>query len=123
MADEGYVRSKLRGISNAGDKQILTDIFVYLMQNLRLGVPEHQQRATNLQAYWMQSTSASDTSEFSIAHGLPNTPHYAIPVLELDRPGAKVVPMEVSRAADSRRIYLKVPAGSTGAPFTLLVEG
>jgi hypothetical protein len=48
-------------------------------------------------------------------------PHYALPVLELDRPGAKVVPLEVTRAADARRIYLK--STSTSAPITLLVEG
>lgn len=90
------------------------------MNNQRLGVPEHQTRAENSQQYWENSTTASDTGEFSFQHGLPTTPRYAIPVLELDKPGAQVVPLEVSRAADSRRVYLK--STSTGAPVLFLIE-
>ena len=123
MADLGYLTRQLAGIEDAKTKAVLTNIFTYLLQNLRLGVPAHHVRAENLQAYWQESTTASDTSEFSIAHGLQSAPHYAIPVLALDQPGATFVPLQVSRAADGRRIYLKVPAGSTAVPFTLLVEG
>ena len=123
MADIGFVRSQLGGISDATTKRILISVFEHLLANIRLGVPEHQVRAENLQAYFQMSTTASDTSEFSIVHGMLTTPHYAIPLLELDKPGSKAGGLTVSRAADSRRIYLKADAGSTNAPITLLVEG
>lgn len=92
------------------------------MQNIRIGVPEHQTRAVNLQAYWLQSTTAASTGEFSILHGLGEAPKYAIPILELDRVGSKVGGLTVSRAADNSRVYLKADAGSTNVGLTLLVE-
>jgi len=57
-------------------------------------------------------------------HGLTYTPKYAIPVLELDRVGAKTPVLEVAQNADNRRIYLKAGAGSgsTNAPVLLLIE-
>lgn len=122
MADLGYVRTLLRGIPDAKMRSVLDQAFTHILENLRLGVPEHQTRAENSQQYWLQSTTATSTSEFSIPHGLVNAPHYAIPVLELDKVGSRVNGLEVSRAADKSRIYLKAEAGSTNAPITLLVE-
>jgi len=122
MADIGYIRSQLVGIKDETARRILTTIFEHVLGNLREGSPRHQTRSENFQRYWENSTTASDTGEFSFAHGLVSTPQYAIPVLELDKPGAKLVPLEVSRAADNRRIYLKTSAGSTNAPFLLLIE-
>ena len=122
MADIGYLRSLVRGIPDERTRAILDQAFTHILSNIRIGVPEHQTRATNLQAYWLQSTTASDTSEFSIAHGLPSTPHYAIPVLELDQVGSKVGGLTVSRAADATRIYLKADSGSTNAQITVLTE-
>jgi hypothetical protein len=121
VADLGFIKTLLRGIEDTKTRSVLDQAFTHVLQNLRYGVPDHQVRAENAQMYWLQSTTASDTGEFSIAHGLQTVPHYALPVLELDRPGAKVVPLEVTRAADARRIYVK--STSTSAPITLLVEG
>lgn len=121
MADLGYVRSLLTSIPDAPTKRVLQSAFEHVLNNIRIGVPEHQTRATNLQAYWLTATTpATASEEFSIAHGLPSTPHYAIPMLELDKPGAKAVPLEVTRAADAKRIYLR--STSTSAPILLLVE-
>jgi hypothetical protein len=122
MADLGYVKTILRGVKDEQTRNVLDQIFTHLMGNIRLGVPEHQTRATNMQAYWQQSTSASDTSVFTIAHGLQSAPHWAIPVLDLSQPGSKAGGFEVARAADSKRVYLKAQAGSTNAPVTFLVE-
>lgn len=123
MADKGYVLTLLRGIPDTKTRTVLEQAFTHLLDNLRLGEPAHQTRAENFQAYWMQSTSASDTSEFSIAHGIVGTtPRYAIPVLELDRVGSRAGGLVVSRGADGARIYLKADAGSTNAAMTLLVE-
>lgn len=122
MADLGYVKTLIRGIADEKTRNVLDQVFTHILSNIRLGVPEHQTRATNLQAYWQQSTSASDTSEFSIPHGFATAPSWAIPVLDLSQPGSKAGGFEVSRAADGRRVYLKAQAGSTNAPITLLVE-
>lgn len=122
MADIGYVRTQLAGIADATTKRILTSVFEHVLGNLRHGEPEHQTRAENFQAYFQASTTASDTAEFSIAHGLATTPSLAIPILDVRQVGAKLPQLEVSRAADSRRIYLKASAGSTNAAFILLIE-
>jgi hypothetical protein len=122
VADLGYINTLLSGIKDAALQRTLKDAFRHVVQEARFGVPEHHTRATNFSGIFESSTTASDTNEFSIAHGLPSTPHLAIPMLDLSQPGAKFVPLEVSKAADSKRLYFKVPAGSTGAPFCVLVE-
>ena len=120
MADIGYVNATLRQIPDETTRRALQTIFEHILSNLRFGVPEHHERATNLQTYFQTSTTAASTGEFSIAHGLPSAPHLAIPVLDLSQPGATLVPLEVSRAADGKRLYLK--STSTSAPVWLLVE-
>jgi hypothetical protein len=121
VADVGYISAQLSAVPDATTRRILQDVFKHVLGNIRIGVPAHQTRAVNLQAYWLNSTTpAIANEEFSIAHGLPSTPHYALPVLELDKPGAQTVSLTVSRAADSKRIYLK--SASTSAPILILVE-
>lgn len=121
--DLGYLKTIIRGIPDAKTRQVMEQFATHIAQNFRFGEPEHQTRSENAQLYWQQSTTASDTSEFTIAHGITGTtPRYAIPVLELDRVGSKVGGLTVSRAADGSRIYLKADAGSTNAGVTLLVE-
>ncbi len=122
MADIGYVRGLLRGVKDLPTRNALEQIFEHVLGNLRWGVPENQTRAVNGQWYWQSSTTATSTSEFSILHGLPDKPAYAIPVLELDKPGSKAGFLTVSRAADGKRFYVKADAGSTGVPFTVLIE-
>lgn len=121
MADSGFIKSLARTIPDPATRTAFEQGFTYILNNMRLGVPEHQTRAVNSQQYWLQSTTASSTGGFDILHGITGTtPRYAIPVLELDRVGAQVVPLEVTRAADGHRIYLK--STSTSAPITLLIE-
>jgi hypothetical protein len=120
VADLGYMLTIARGIPDEKTRNAVVQIVTHLSGNIRIGVPEHQTRAVNLQAYFLQSTTPASTGEFTIAHGLPTTPHYAIALLELDRTGAQTVPLEVTRPADAARLYLK--STSTGAPITLLVE-
>lgn len=122
MADLGYVRTLLRRITDANTRIPLEQSFTHTLENLRFGVPDHQTRAGNFQCYWLQSTTAASTGEFSIQHGLGDTPRYAIPVLRLSQVGARAGGLVVSRAADNSRIYLKADAGSTSAPIALLIE-
>jgi hypothetical protein len=122
MADIGAVRGQLNGIPDATTKRILINVFEYLLGNMRFGEPENQTRAENFQAYFLNSTTPASTNEFSIAHGLHTTPKLLIPVIDPQTVGSKFPQLEISRAADDRRIYLKATAGSTGMAFTLLVE-
>jgi hypothetical protein len=121
--DIGALRSLAKGIPDATTKQVILQIIELGFGNLTVGaVDPSDKKATNFAMYHQASTTATSTGEFSIAHGMDRTPHLAIPTLDLSQPGAKIVPIEVVRAADSRRIYLKTPAGSTNALFSLLVE-
>lgn len=123
MADIGYIRRLLSGLSNDRDRVILTTAFEHALGNMRFGVPDNQTRSVNGQWYWEQSTTATSTAEFSFAHGLPSAPSYGIPIIKFDTVGSKAGYLTVTRAADGKRIYLKADAGSTNAPVTLLVEG
>jgi hypothetical protein len=120
LADLGYVNSLLRQVPDKATRRALEECFKHVLGNIRFGVPEHQTRATNLQMYFQASTTAASTGEFSVPHGLGTAPHLAIQALDLSQPGAQMVPLEVSRAADGARLYLK--STSTAAPFWLLVE-
>lgn len=123
MADIAYVRSALKGIPDPTTQRVLLTVFEHLMGNLTFGaVDPENKKATNFQMYHQPSTTATSTAEFSIVHGMDRTPQIAIPVLDLSQPGAKIVPIQVSKAADSRRLYLRVEAGSTNAPISFLVE-
>lgn len=122
MADIGFVRAQLGGIQDATTKRVLTTIFEHVLGNIRFGEPKHQKRAENMQAYYYSSTTASDTNEFSIVHGLGTTPSLAIPILDVRQVGAVLPSLTVSRAADASRVYLKASAGSTNVTFKLLIE-
>jgi hypothetical protein len=118
--DIGYLRGQVNSIKDEALRTRLLNIVEHIANDFRFGAPAHQTRSQNAQLYWQNSTTATSTGEFSLTHGLNATPKYAIPVLELDKPGAKLVPLEVSRAADNRRLYLK--STSTSAPILLLIE-
>jgi hypothetical protein len=121
MADIGLIRAQLTGIADEKTRRILITVFEYLLGTVAFGEPDHQARATNFQMYYENSTTASTAAtEFSIAHGLSDAPHLAIPVLDLTAAGSQWVPLTVSRVADSKRIYLT--SSSTRAPIALLVE-
>lgn len=123
MADIGAIRGILAGLPDATMRRILIECFEEALGSktgITFGDPDHQRRATNFRASYEVSTTATSTGEFSIQHGLETVPTMAIPILDLGQPGAQLVPLEVVRAADSRRVYLK--SGSIGARITLLME-
>lgn len=119
MANAGYIVTLL-GALDEKPRKILREVFDYLVPNTRFGPVEHQTKSESFQAYFVSSTTAASTSEFSIQHGMSVAPHTAIPVLDLTTVGASLPRLEVSRAADANRVYLKSPDLST--PFTLLIE-
>ncbi len=120
MADIGYVRSLLSGVEDRTLQSVLVQVFEHVLDNMRHGPVAHQTRAENFQAYYLNSTTATSTGEFNVAHGLGYAPQTLIQVLDLTQPGARQIPLEVSRAADGVRVYLK--STSTSAPFSVMVE-
>jgi hypothetical protein len=120
MADVSYIKS-LFGGTDAEVKKAADQAFTYLLGNLSLGAPDEARRSKNFQWYWFSGTTSSVANEeFSIAHGLGRIPQVLIPVLPLASVGGRVVDLQVSRAADLNRIYLK--SASTSAAITVLVE-
>jgi hypothetical protein len=120
MANSSYVQSLLGGLAT-DMRAAFKNVFDYVLQNLRFGPVAHQTRAENFQAYYLTSTTpATANQEFSIAHGLGIKPYVLLSVLPLDQVGAATVDLQVSRAADNSRIYLKSP--STSAVVYVLVE-
>lgn len=120
MADLAYVESSFGG-TDEKTKKAAVDSFRYVLGNLTLGAPEDARRAKNFQWYWFNATTSSNANEeFSIAHGLQRVPNVIIPVLPLNAVGGRLVDLQVSRAADVNRIYLK--SASTSAPITVLIE-
>lgn len=121
MADIGYLRSLAKAIPDPTTQKAVLQIVEHLGGTLAFGaVDPMKKKATNFQMFHQPSTTAASTGEFTIAHGMDTVPQIAIPVLDLSQVGAKIVPLEVTRVADSRRLYLK--STSTGAVFSLLVE-
>lgn len=119
MADIGYIESELGGLAPE-QKRPLVSAFRYLLGNLAFGAVEHQTRATNFQAYYLTGTTpAAAQTEFSIAHGLQSAPNVLVPVLALNQVGAQLVPLQIARAADDKRVYLK--SSSTSAAIAVLV--
>lgn len=119
MATSGYVSSLLLGLPE-GVRRTLIQVFQYVIGNTRFGPVEDRTKSESFQAYFYTATTAASTGEFSIQHGLSRAPYLVIPVLPLDQVGARTVPLEVTRVADTQRIYLK--STSTSAAFSIYLE-
>lgn len=117
----GYVESLLGGLQQ-DVKRVLTESFRYVLPNGKFGPVAHQQKSENFQAYYVTSTTATSTGEFSIVHGLGRVPYFFLVVGDLSAIGSGVPVLRVSRAADGQRVYFKAEAGSTNMPFSVLLE-
>lgn len=96
----------------------LQQAFGYVMDNWRLGTGT---RAENAQWYpFSVTTPAVANTEFSILHKIGVAPTWIIPVVDVSAVGSQLVPLQISKAADSQRVYLK--SSSTSAVFTVLLE-
>jgi hypothetical protein len=120
MATPGYIES-LVGNLEAPLRAALVRVFDYVLRNLRFGPVTNQARTENFQAYYFTTTTpATANQEFSVSHGLGRVPYVLIPVLSLDSINQAIVPLQVSRAADASRLYLK--SSSTSAAIAIMVE-
>ena len=116
MANKGYVDQILNALPTEL-RYPIRSCFWYLMDNWRIG---DGVRAENAQLYRVSSTTATvANTEFSIAHGLGTAPNLLIPVLDLTAVNSQIVPLVVTRASDSKNVYLK--SSSTGAAFVAYV--
>jgi hypothetical protein len=122
--DLGYVESELKGLSNAGDRAVFERIFRMMLRDWRFGHPKGSipDPSTNMGGGFFYATTPNvANTEFAIVHDFGRTPYLVIPVLPLDEVGAAIVRLQLSRAADVSRLYLKSP--DTNVPITLFVEG
>lgn len=113
--------STLLGALSGDVKRVLTEIFNYVLPNTRFGPISHQDKSESFQAYWLESTTpAASTTEGSIVHGMGRAPYLAVLGVRLDSTGGQMIPLTISRKADSQRIYYR--STSTSAPFAILAE-
>jgi hypothetical protein len=118
VADIGYIESELGGVP-ADQKRGIVSAFRYTLNAFSFA-PLDKGRATNAQLYYLNVvTSSNANEEFSVAHGLDAAPSYLIPVLRLNEVGSQLVPLQVSKAPDGRRVYLK--SSSTSAAISVMV--
>lgn len=108
MANPSYVYELL-----PGPLKNLDAAFRYVLGALRFGAGKADAKAENFALFAIQGTThATPDTEFSIQHGRRKTPTVLIPFLPLDTVGASMVQLEVTRAADAERVYLKSPVAS-----------
>ena len=113
MADKGYIRSLLNGITDDTTRRNLALAFDEVLDNFRVGPIESQTRAVNGQSYFFTTTTPSTgNTEFSIAHGQGQIPMWVRPIVPCDAVNAQSVLLTTTRAADDQRIYLKSPSTS-----------
>lgn len=120
-AASGYTDSLVGGLAE-DIKRSLTEAFRYVLKAFQFGPVDHQKKAGNFDAFWVNSTTAASTGEFNVAHGMGRAPYLAKVVMDLTAVGAGMPILRVSRAADGQRVYFKADAGSTNMPFTLYLE-
>jgi hypothetical protein len=122
MADLGYIESQLTGIADPALRKVLLSVFKYLLKDVRFGRAEDAEASVNFGGGFFEGTTpATPNEEFSIEHSFGRPPYLLIPVLPLDAIGANIVPLQMERAADSRKIYLSSSVAS--ANFVVYVEG
>jgi len=117
MATKGFIDTQINNLP-VNIRYPLKNAFYYMMDNWRFG---KDRRAENAQLYRVTSTTATTANtEFTVPHGIGMAPTQLLPILDLSKVGSQLVPLTVSRAADSQNVYLT--SSSTGAVFTVLLE-
>ena len=117
MASKGYTEAILNTLP-AELRKPLNLAFAHVMDDARLGGND---KAQNFAWYAFESTTAAVAGdEFSIRHGLNQIPSKVIPYLDLNVVGSQIVPLVVSRAPDSQRVYFT--SSSTSALVRVYLE-
>lgn len=120
MASKGFVEAQLNRLE-AKLRNVLTQVFTHVLDNLQIGGVSHQEKAINFRWVRVDSTTATNANEeFTIQHGAGQTPLYLLPLVPLDSSGAQLTRLKVTRKADASRIYLSSP--DTNVQFSALME-
>ena len=113
MADKGYVKSLINGISDENTRKVLALAFTEVLDNFTLGPVEDMARSVNGQSYFFQATTSTAANvEFSVQHGQGQIPLWIRSILPLDAVNARMVDLTVTRVADEQRLYLSSPSTS-----------
>lgn len=122
MADFGFTQNMLAAVGDSKLRKILESVFRYVLKDIRFGRGVDGEPAVNMGGGFFDATTPSvANTEFSISHTFGRTPYLLIPVLPLNQVNAKIVRLQVSRAADASRVYLKSP--DTDAAVFVYLEG
>ena len=123
MADYGNVETMLAGFPDRDVRKIFNAVFKYILKaGLRFGRAIAGDASENFGGgFFSAVTPAVANTEFTVPHSFGRKPYLLIPVLPLDTVNAKIVRLQVSRAADASRIYLKSP--DTDAAVYFYLEG
>ena len=124
MATPSYAKA-LVGALPADLKRALGSVWDYLLTNtLSFGPIDAGATQTNTVnfagRYVSFTTASSPDTEVAVAHGLGRSPNVLWPVMNPRAVGAKLVRLEVTRAPDTARVYVRSP--ETNAPVTLYIE-
>lgn len=121
MADFATVQTYLNGLEDKV-KTILNVVLEYVLKDIRFGRAVSGEPSKNFGGGFFSAVTPSVANqEFTVPHTFGRKPYLCMPVLPLDQVGAKIVRLEVARAADASRIYLKSP--ETSATIFLYLEG
>jgi hypothetical protein len=122
MSDFGNINTMLNGIADPSLKQIFVKVFEYLLKDIRFGRAVSGDPSKNFGGgFFLGTTHATANTEFSIQHTFGRIPYLLIPLLPLNTVNAEIVPLKVTKAADSQRIYLS--SSTESAPFYVYIEG
>jgi hypothetical protein len=118
MASRGYLHALLGPLPDR-ERRTLRPVLDHALTTLSIGATTG--KSANFS--WVIRTGTTNSTsgdEFSIEHGLGQAPTWVLPVLDVASTGSALVPLTVSRAADSRRLYFT--STSTNVAFTIVVE-
>lgn len=123
MADFGNVDVMLASLPDSDQRKLFSAVFKYILKSgLRFGRAIAGDATENFGGgFFKATTPAVANEEFTVVHSFGRKPYLLIPVLPLDTVNAKIVRLQVSKAADATRIYLKSP--DTDAAVYFYLEG
>lgn len=109
MANKGVLDVYINALPQEIRKP-LQQAFYHVVDTWKLG---DGARALNAQWYATEFTTSSTAgTEFSVAHGMENTPGRFVPVMRLNEVGNTLAGLTVSRAADAQYVYFTSPSTS-----------
>lgn len=122
MADLGAVEAMLQSLPEEQGRRTHREVWKQVLPDMRFGRATPTGPAKNFGGgFFGATTSATPDREFVVPHSFGRPPYLLIPVLPLDTVGATIVPLTITRTADSRNVYLS--SSEASAPVYFYLEG